>query len=149
MKHPWLWLLATLVAWASIILALSYGQEVADSPSYHIIIYTRTPTPTKVATPVATPTPVPCIKITSPTSGSSVTGTVNVNTVDTCPGVWFETLYADGLVVGSFAPGLATFNSSTYANGPHTLTITSQSQNPGSVMLGCAATGINVSNASH
>lgn len=153
MKYPWLWLLATFVAWASIILALSYGQEVADSPSYHILIYTRTPTPTKVVTPVPTFTPAPtatpvaCLKIMNPASGASVTGTINVTTDDTCPHVWFETLYVDGLTVGSFPPGLASFNSTTYANGQHTLMVTAQSQNPGSVMLGCATIPISVSNA--
>lgn len=149
MKHPWLAWLAFLITWGALIFALSHAQEFADSPSYHIVIYTRTPTPTPRITPSpsATATPINCIKVTTPPAGSSVTGTINVTTVDTCPGVWFEVLYADGLVVGSFAPGLASWNSTTYANGTHNLSITANTKNPGSVVVGCVSFPVNVSNA--
>lgn len=147
MKHPWLAWLAFLITWGALIFALSHAQEFADSPSYHIVIYTRTPTPTPVATPAPTATPIACLKILNPLPNASVTGTINVTTDDTCPHVWFETLYVDGLTIGSFPPGLASFNSTTYANGQHTLMMTAQTQNPGSVTVGCAQLPISVSNA--
>jgi hypothetical protein len=76
-----------------------------------------------------------------------VSGTsVAIVTADNCTGAWYENLYVDGVGSGSFAPGKVVFNSTTVTNGTHQITVTSQSENPGSVQLGSASETLTVSN---
>ena len=111
----------------------------------------RTSTPTARPTPTSPkPTPVPsCIRIMSPAAGAAVRGSsVAIGTLDTCSGLWFESLYIDGSHVSDFAPGAVVFNSTTFSNGTHTVEVTSQSTNPGSVVLGSASEPLNIENGS-
>ena len=107
---------------------------------------TRTASPTATATAHATPTPTPsaCVTITAPVPNSAVSGTVPINTSDLCTGNWFESLYVDGAHISDFAPGQVVFTSTAYANGTHTIEVTSQSVNPGSVVLGSASEALKV-----
>ncbi len=111
---------------------------------------TASPTPLPTFTPLATPSPTPtpsCISISSPAPGAIVSGSsVAISTHDTCSGMWFESLYVDTLYIGDFPPDQVVFNSTNYANGMHTIKVTSQSENPGSVELGSAAVQLNVEN---
>ena len=101
-------------------------------------------------TPTPTPTPISsCISITAPGAGATVSGSsVAISTKDTCSGLWFENLYVDGSFSNSFAPGAVVFNSTTFSNGTHTIKVTSQSENPGSVTLGSASELLNIENGS-
>src|SRR5579862_479852 len=105
-----------------------------------------TPTPTATASIHATPSPTPtaCVTITSPAPNSSVSGIVAIDTSDLCTGNWFESLYVDGSHIGDFATGQVMFASGSFANGTHTVEVTSQSVNPGSVVLGTASEVLNV-----
>lgn len=157
----WIILFLLVVCWS-----YAFSQECADTPSYHVCVSSRSPTPSVVPTmsnsptstgkptPSPTPTSLPtaaptCVAITSPSAGTFVSGsTVNVKTTDTCGGVWFENLYIDGVGSGSFVVGAAVFDSTKLTNATHTIQITSQSQNPNSVVLGSASIRVMVSNGS-
>jgi Big-like domain-containing protein len=116
------------------------------------------PTPTASPKPSATPTPSPkpsatptplasCISIAAPAAGAIVSGaSVAIVTSDVCSGLWFESLYVDGSYIGDFAPGAVSFNSTVFSNGNHTVKVTSQTINPGSVVLGSASESLNVEN---
>jgi hypothetical protein len=96
--------------------------------------------------PTATPTPAPCITIISPANGAVVSGGVAITTNDTCSGVSFESLYVDGQFQANFSAGQVAFNSIVFANGNHLIEVSSQSANPGSVMLGNASITLSVQN---
>lgn len=126
-----------------------YGTECASTTHYQVCVSdllgpTATSTPSVVPSPTPTALPTPaCVSITSPANGAIVSGvSVPIITRDVCPRVWFEKLYVDGVFVGAFATGAAVLNSTI--NGLHTITITSQSANPGSVVLGSASGIVNV-----
>jgi hypothetical protein len=88
-----------------------------------------------------------CIAITSPAAGSVVSGSsVAIRTSDKCTGVWWEALKVDGQSAGGFAPGQVVLNTTKFANGSHTITVTSQSKNPGSIVLGKASETLKFSN---
>ena len=88
-----------------------------------------------------------CITIASPTSYSVVSGnSIPIHTSDSCPGMWFEALQVDGTPAGAFPAGQGMFNSTAKSNGNHVITITSQSENPGTVVLGSASITVNVQN---
>jgi hypothetical protein len=74
---------------------------------------------------------------------------VPINTSDVCSGAWFESLQVDGTASGTFSPGTAVFNTTTLTNGTHTILISSNSQNPGSVVLGTVSETLNVQNPAH
>jgi hypothetical protein len=94
-----------------------------------------------------TPLATRCIAITSPANRSRVSGSgVSINTSDSCSGIWFEALRIDGRPSGAFAPGQVVFDSTTVANGYHLITVTSQSANPGSVVLAKASEYLTVNN---
>jgi hypothetical protein len=110
----------------------------------------RTPVPTNTPAPTPKPTPSPsCITITAPPANSIVSGaSVAISTSDTCTGLWFESLYVDGSHIADFSPGKVVLNSTSFANGSHNIEVTSQSENPGSVVLGSAAEPLNIENTS-
>jgi len=88
-----------------------------------------------------------CISIVSPAEYSSVSGpAVSIQTKDACAGAWFEALRADGQWAGAFSIGHVTFNSTSAPNGWLKLTVTSQSENPGTVELGSASVVVAVGN---
>jgi hypothetical protein len=109
---------------------------------------TATPTNTPTLTPTATSTPSACVSITAPAPNAAVSGTVAINTNDLCAGVWFESLYVDGAHVADFPAGQIMFTTTPYSSGNHTIQVTSQSTNPGSVVLGSASEALNVQPAS-
>ena len=113
---------------------------------------TPSPVPTLAPTTSPSPTPTPvssCISITVPAPNTTVSGSsVAIGTHDTCSGLWFESLYVDGSHVSDFAPGAVVLNSSSFSNGTHTVEVTSQSENPGSVVLGSASEPLNIENGS-
>ena len=89
-----------------------------------------------------------CISIASPASNSVVSGgSIPIHTTDTCSGMWFEGMEVDGAPAGAFVAGQGVFNSTIRSNGNHTITITSQSENPGTVVLGSASITVNVQNS--
>jgi len=108
---------------------------------------TVTATATLHPTPTSTPTPGACVTITSPTANSLVSGAVTIGTKDTCVGNWYEALAIDGTPAGAGVTGQVVFTTTGYANGTHTIQITSQSANPGSVVLGTATETVNVQNS--
>ena len=101
---------------------------------------TATEQPTLRPTPTAKPMPTPvpsCISIVSPAVGSTVKGSsVAIATRDGCSGMWFESLYVDGSHIQDFAPGKVVLDSTTFSSGAHSVEVTSQSENPGSIVLG-------------
>jgi hypothetical protein len=132
--------------------AYSSSNELLRTVSEKVKVHNHSPTPTATptTTPHATPTPTPsaCVTITSPAPNAAVSGTVPIDTSDLCAGNWYESLYVDGTHVGDFATGQVTFTSTSYANGTHTVEVTSQSVNPGSVVLGSASESLNVESGS-
>jgi len=90
-----------------------------------------------------------CISITSPAAGSTVSGSsVAIHTADSCKGVWWEALKVDGNPAGGFVTGQVVLNTTRFANGSHTIAVTSQSKNPGSVVLGKASETLVISSGS-
>lgn len=112
---------------------------------------TRTPTPTRSATPTTTASPTgtatPCLSIFSPAPGATIGGSsVPITTNDWCPGAWFETLTVDGVSAGTFGPGRIVLDTTTFSNASHVITVTSNSANPGSVVLATASEKVNFLN---
>lgn len=124
--------------------AIGYNVFFAVVASTQIVIKVQNLTPT----PTPTPTPVSsCISITAPAAGATVSGSgVAISTKDTCSGLWSENLYVDSSYINSFAPGAVVFNSTAFSNSSHTIKVTSQSENPDSVVLGSASELLNVQN---
>ncbi|GEM_PF-880039 len=90
-----------------------------------------------------------CISIISPAASATVSGSsVAVRTSDTCPGMWFESLYVDNTYIGDFPPDTVVLNTTKFSNGSHTVKVTSQSENPGSVTLASASETVNIQNPS-
>jgi hypothetical protein len=99
--------------------------------------------------PSATPTPTSpsCISIASPADNTAVSGpAVPIKTIEDCAGMWFEALQVDGQPAGAFSIGQVIFNSTSVADGWHQLTVTSQSENPGTTVLGSVSVVLNVVN---
>ena len=136
-------------AFGILLLCLSVLDLLLASPGFGATRHGSTPTARPTPTsPAATPV-VSCITIASPGAGATVSGsTVAIGTQDTCSGLWFESLYVDGSHVSDFAPGAVVLNSTSFSNGTHTVEVTSQSENPGSVMLGSASEPLNIENGS-
>ena len=88
-----------------------------------------------------------CILIASPQNKTAASGpVVPIKTIEDCAGMWFEALHVDGQPAGAFPIGQVIFNSTSVANGWHKLTVTSQSKNPGTTVLGSASVVLNVVN---
>ncbi len=92
------------------------------------------------------PASAACITITSPATNATVSGTIAVITTDTCSRNWFERLYVDNVAKGDFITGKVVFDTSTVTPGLHSLSVSSQSENPNSVTLGAATIAVNVTN---
>jgi hypothetical protein len=108
----------------------------------NVLAYDR-PDPTAATTATSTS----CISIANPANNAAVGGpAVSITTTDDCAGMWFEGLLIDGQPAGAFPSDQVVFNSTGVANGVHTLTVTSQSKNPGTTVLGSASVVLNVVN---
>jgi hypothetical protein len=63
------------------------------------------------------------VKITAPTNGSTVSGTVNIAVSVSSSVVWVD-VYIDGAYFASSPPYTFSWNSATVANGSHTISVT-------------------------
>jgi hypothetical protein len=85
------------------------------------------------------------VSLNSPTSGSTVSGTVEIAAA-TASGVAWVNFYVDGNYLSSSPPLSLDWNSGTVANGNHT--ISAVAFNSSSSSMGSASTVVNVQNAS-
>ncbi len=83
---------------------------------------TPTPTPTATPTPTVTPTPMPIVTIAAPSNGATVSGTVNIVVSEPSPppGSWVN-IHIDGKYLASSPPLTFSWNTTSVANGPHTI----------------------------
>jgi hypothetical protein len=108
---------------------------------------TPTPKPSPSTTPVATPTPTNIgneITINAPGNGQTLSGTAVTVAVTLGPDVYWDQLEVDGTAVLS-GSGNFTWNSTTVANGAHTLMVRVFQQG-GTVPIGTAYVSTIVSN---
>jgi hypothetical protein len=109
---------------------------------------TPTPKPSPSTTPAATPTPTNIgteITINAPGNGQTVSGTAVTVAVTVGPDVYWDQLEVDGTSVLS-ASGNFTWNSTTVANGAHTLMVRVFQQG-GTVPIGTAYVSTIVKNS--
>ena len=112
-----------MCTWVAALLAV-FTLPACNSP-----VGKAAPTPTATATPTPTPgaTPTPLVMITSPSEGTTVSGTVTV-TAHVAPSIYVGKLYADTQGVetsqGQSAPTYTfTWNSTSVPDGTHNLTV--------------------------
>src|SRR5579863_6616089 len=108
---------------------------------------TPTPQPSPSTTPAATPTPTNIgneITINSPGNSQSIGGTAVSVSVNLGPDVYWDQLMVDGTAVLS-GSGNFTWNSTTVANGTHTLKVRVFQQG-GTTPIGTAFVSVGVSN---
>lgn len=118
------------------------------TPTRTSIAPTPTPTPTPIApTPTATPTPPTSgpVSITAPSNGATVSGSVSIVTTYGSPAQW-ENIYIDGNYLASSPPTTFSWDSTTVANGNHT--ITAKGFNSSDQVVGTASVTVNVQNRS-
>ena len=106
---------------------------------------TSTPAPTRTPTPVGTPTPTGQVTITSPTSGSTVSGTVSIAVRYTAPVSWLN-FYIDGSWVASSPPYTIPWNSTSVGNGAHSISV--NGYNSSNALVATAGINVNVQNGS-
>jgi hypothetical protein len=113
---------------------------------------TPTPTPTPAptsgtATPTPTPTPTPApggpVTITAPSNGATVSGSVSIVTTKASPAQW-ENIYIDGNYLASSPPTTFSWDSTSVANGSHT--ISAKGFNSSGAVVGTASVTVNVQN---
>ena len=97
--------------------------------------------------PAATPTPAPTgqLRITSPSNGATVSGTVSVAVQYAAPVNWLN-FYVDGNWVASSPPSAMPWNSTGVANGQHAIAV--NGYNSSNALVATAATNVNVQNGS-
>jgi hypothetical protein len=108
-----------------------------------------TPTPTPVPTSgTATPTPTPApggpVTITAPSNGATVSGSVSIVTTKSSPAQW-ENVYIDGNYLASSPPTTFSWDSTSVANGSHT--ISAKGFSSSGAVVGTANVTVNVQNA--
>ncbi len=86
------------------------------------------------------------VEITSPASGSSVSGQVTI-VAAVGPGVWWAQLYVDGQAIETSPPYSFSWNSASVANGSHTLSVGAFAYG-GSSPLATASINLTVANGS-
>jgi hypothetical protein len=106
---------------------------------------TSTPPPTGTPTPAGTPTPTGQVTISSPASGSTVSGTVSVAVQYTAPVQWLN-FYIDGSWVASSPPYSMPWNSTTVSNGSHSISV--NGYNSSNTLVATAGMNVNVQNGS-
>jgi len=109
-------------------------------------VATPTPTPTGSVTPTPTPTPTATpssvVKITSPANGATVSGTVSI-AVSANSSVSWVNVYIDGNYFASSPPYTFSWDSTTVANGSHTISVAA---NNSSGVIGRDSITVNVAN---
>jgi Bacterial Ig domain len=104
---------------------------------------TPTLTPTRTPTPAPTPTPSASVKITSPASGATVSGTVSVVVQYASPVSWLN-FYIDGTWVASSPPYTLSWSSTGVANGQHTIAV--NGYNSSNALVATSAINVTVKN---
>jgi Bacterial Ig domain len=128
----------TFVASASTSLNVENGVSATPTP-------TEAHTPTPTATPAPTPSPGGGVSITSPKSGATVSGTVSVTATTVSPVDWVN-FYVDGTYVASSPPLTLAWNSTSVANGTHTLAV--NGYNSSNALIATEAMNVTVQNGS-
>ncbi len=108
---------------------------------------TPTATPTSAKTPTATPTSTAVagnVQITAPANGATVSGTVSIAAQVSSSVSWIN-IYIDGHYLASGPPFTFSWNSTTVANGAHT--ISAKSYATGGAQNGTASVSVTVSNS--
>ena len=129
-----------LIATASISLNVQNGASPTPTPTT-----VKTPTPAPTPTPTGTPTPAGSVKITSPASGATVSGTVSIVAQYTTPVSWLN-FYIDGAWVASSPPYTYSWNSIGVANGQHSVSV--NGYNSSNVLVATTVMNLNVQNGS-
>jgi Big-like domain-containing protein/galactose oxidase-like protein/Kelch motif protein len=83
------------------------------------------------------------VKITAPSNGATVSGTVTITTQMDSSAVW-ENIYIDGSYFASSPPSTFSWNSTTVANGAHT--ISAKAFNGSGQQIGTDSIAVNVAN---
>jgi hypothetical protein len=105
---------------------------------------TRTvPSATLTATPTATPTRA-IVAITAPANGGTVSGTVTIDVAAEQPPVSWVNLFIDGNYIASSPPLTFSWNSTTVADGSHTIMV--QGKNTSGTVVGTLSITVTVSN---
>jgi len=119
-----------------VIKAFSSSNAVLATVSVAVTVNNQvisTPTPNPTTTPVATPTPGATLTVVSPASGATISGTTVIQTKVSSNVSWAKN-YPDGTGNGGVCSPSAgncniSFNTTTVANGQHTLVIKAFSTN--------------------
>ena len=105
---------------------------------------TAVPTSIATALPTAVPTAQPAVSMLAPANNSIVAGTISISAqINSSAVVWLN-FYSDGAWIASSPPTSILWDSTSVADGPHTLSVTAFGT--GSVNLGVASTNVNVLN---
>jgi hypothetical protein len=111
--------------------AFSSTRQVVGTSSKQVTVRNgTTATPTHTATSTPTPTPAPtatpiasgAVRITSPGSGATVSGTVSIAATTASPVSWVN-FYVDGSWVASSPPFNISWSSTGVANGTHSISV--------------------------
>jgi Bacterial Ig domain len=127
-----------IVATASITVNVKNGGSPTATP-------TAVPTTTTARTPTPAPTATPSggVKITSPVSGATVSGTVSIAVTTVSPVSWIN-FYRDGIWIASSPPFTMSWNSTTVGNGQHTIAV--NGYNSSNALVATEAMNVNVQN---
>jgi hypothetical protein len=118
-----------------------YGQ---DYESYLLSNFSATNPPTGGGTSPGSGSTA--VQITSPGNNASVSGNVSINATTGSSELWYWNVYVDQVLIGSVATLPTTWNSTTVANGSHTIEVASHSENPGGAVIGSSTVTVNVQN---
>jgi hypothetical protein len=143
----WSWGLSNLSPWGPTSSRVNPGaQQITRNVLAHFINPLATPvalaTITATNSPSATPTPAP-VQITAPANGVTVSGVTGIAVAKNAAVVWIN-VYVDGVYFASTPPSLFNWNSTTVANGTHTISANAYAAN--SAVLGSAAINVTVQN---
>ncbi len=109
-----------VVATAAVTVTVANGTP---TPTPTATSTTPTATPTGATqTPTASATPSADVVIVSPVNGATVSGIVSIVTQYQSPVTW-ENVYIDGKYLASSPPSTFSWNSTSVANGAHTITV--------------------------
>ena len=114
---------------------------------FGLSVGTPTPTPTTGKTPTATPTSTAVpgnVRITAPLNGATVSGAVTIKAQVSSAVSWIN-IYIDGHYLASGPPFTFSWNSTTVANGAHT--ISAKSYATGGVQNGSSSISVTVANS--
>ncbi len=124
------------------VIQVTAGTPVATPTPSSTTTASSTPTPTATPTPSATPT-AGAVKITSPSNGATVSGTVSIATQVDSSVSWIN-VYVDGNYFASSPPFTFNWNSSTVPNGSHA--ISARAFGSGGAQVGLDSVTVTVAN---